>query len=65
MISQTCKNDLPESRRREIFFVLVGGQDLQMSVAESRQMVCERFDVDESLVRLIEREGLDHQWPPL
>jgi hypothetical protein len=30
---------LPEETRREIFAVLVAGQDAEMSVGESRQMV--------------------------
>jgi len=62
---QWCNKDLPEARRREIFRMLVGGQDLQMGVAESRLMVCEWFGVNEHQVRQIEEEGLDREWPPL
>jgi len=55
----------PESRRKEIFLALVEAQDGGASVAESRNLVAERFGVDEHEVRRIEREGLDHGWPPL
>ena len=34
-------------------------------VARSRRLIAERFSVAESLVRAIEEEGLDHEWPPL
>jgi NADH:ubiquinone oxidoreductase subunit E len=55
----------PESRRKEIFQALVDAQDQEMSVAQSRKFVAERFGVTESQVRRIEQEGLDHEWPPL
>jgi hypothetical protein len=56
---------LPESRRKEIFLALVEAQDNEMSPAESRSAVAERFGVSEGRVREIEREGLDNDWPPL
>ena len=56
---------LPESRRKEIFLALVEAQDQAMTVAQSRKAIAERFGVSESQVRHIEREGLDHDWPPL
>jgi hypothetical protein len=56
---------LLEERRKEIFLALVDAQDHEMSVAQSRKLIAERFGVDESQVRDIEREGLDNQWPPL
>jgi hypothetical protein len=56
---------LPEERRKEIFRVLVEAQDQEMSVAQSRRQVAERFGVTEAQVREIEREGLDQVWPPL
>ena len=64
MSGQRGNRDLPEPRRREIFRMLVGGQDLQMGVAESSRMVCEHFGVNEGLVRQIEEEGLEGRWPP-
>jgi len=54
-----------EDRRKEIFLALVDAQDHQMDVAQSRSFVVQRFNVSESLVRQIEREGMDKKWPPL
>ena len=56
---------LPESRRKEIFLALVDAQDKEMTVAQSRRLISERFGLEESQIRDIEREGLDNQWPPL
>jgi Sigma-70, region 4 len=56
---------LPEPHRKEIFLALVEAQDNEMSPAESRKAVAERFGVSEGRVREIEREGLDNGWPPL
>lgn len=55
---------LSEDRRREIFVAVVEAQD-QMTVAQSRKLIAERFGISESQVRNIEREGIDQQWPPL
>jgi hypothetical protein len=49
----------------ELFLALVEAQDGQMSVAQSRTAVADRFGVSEQQVRQIEREGLDGNWPPL
>jgi hypothetical protein len=56
---------LSEDRRKEIFLALVDAQDHEMSVAQSRQLMTQRFGVNESQVRQIEREGMAQQWPPL
>jgi len=56
---------LTEDRRKEIFLALVEAQDQAMDVAQSRKLVAERFGIGESQVRLIEREGMDNDWPPL
>ena len=56
---------LTESRRKEIFLALVDAQDHEMTVAQSRKLIAERFGLHENQVRDIEREGLDNQWPPL
>jgi hypothetical protein len=56
---------LSEKRRREIFLALVKAQDQKLGVAESRQLVAQRFGVSEVQVRWIENEGLDLKWPPL
>ena len=56
---------LTEPRRKDIFLALVDAQDREMSPAESRKAVAERYGVSEGQVRQIEREGLDNSWPPL
>ena len=55
----------PIDRRREIFLALVELQDRDVPVAQSRKMIAERFQLSDSEVWLIEREGLDNNWPPL
>jgi hypothetical protein len=57
--------ELPEPQRKEIFLALVDAQDHDMNVAQSRQLVMERFGLSEGQLRQIEREGMDNQWPPL
>jgi hypothetical protein len=57
--------ELAEDRRKEIFLAIVEAQDQEMDVEQSRRIVIERFGVNESQVRLIEREGMDNDWPPL
>jgi hypothetical protein len=59
------QDGLSEERRKEIFLALVEAQDGEMSVAQSRAAMGERFGLSESQVRQIEREGLDNAWPPL
>ena len=56
---------LTEPRRKEIFLALVEAQDQEMTVAQSRKLIADRFHLQESDIRDIEREGLDNQWPPL
>lgn len=56
---------LTEPRRKEIFLALVEAQDHEVGVAQSRKLIAERFQISESQVRDIEREGIDQQWPPL
>ena len=65
MTPQNGKESPPESRRKEIFLALVDAQDQKIGVAKSRKLMVERFGVTENDVCLIEREGLDNQWPPL
>ncbi len=65
MSDENVVEELSESRRKEIFQALVEAQDQAMSVAQSRQVIEERFGVSDAQLREIEREGLDNQWPPL
>ena len=65
MPDSQAEQSLSESRRKEIFLALVDAQDHEMTVAQSRQLIGERFGLEPNQVRDIEREGLDNQWPPL
>ena len=65
MTKDQSPEQLTEDRRKEIFLALVDAQDHKMDVSQSRRLIVERFEVSESQVRQIEREGLDSQWPPL
>ena len=65
MSPQHGGQELPEPRRQEIFRLLVVAQDLDMSVAESRQMLVETRGLTHCQVIQIEQEGLAGRWPPL
>jgi len=65
MTQDNAVNQLTENRRKEIFLAIVEAQDHEMDVAQSRKFVGQRFEVSESQVRQIEREGMALQWPPL
>ena len=65
MSAQEVERLPPDARRREIFRLLVTAQDLEMTVAESRQMVVNMWGLSEVQVIQIEREGLAGKWPPL
>ena len=49
----------------EVFRALVDAQDGDMTVEQSRQAVAEQYGITEQVLRRIEREGLDGNWPPL
>jgi hypothetical protein len=48
-----------------IFRALVEAQDRGASVYQSRKAVAGQFGITDSILRLIEQEGLEHAWPPL
>ena len=58
-------DDLPDSRRRELFVALVAAQDSGLGVRSSRQAVSQQCGVDAETVAEVEEEGLDEGWPPL
>ncbi len=64
-MQQQVEEALPETRRKEIFLALVHTQDKRVGVARSRQVVAGQFGVSVDLIREIEEEGLDNEWPPL
>jgi hypothetical protein len=55
----------PKSRRKEIFLALVEAQDQNVGLEQSRRLVTQQFGISEDQLREIEREGLEHEWPPL
>ena len=65
MPQQAIDKAVPESQRKEIFLAIVDAQDRDLTVAQSRVLVSEKFGINENQVRDIEREGLDNGWPPL
>jgi hypothetical protein len=56
---------ISEAMRREMFKVLVTGQDLDMSVEESRQMIADTYRLTLDDIIDIEKEGMRKRWPPL
>ncbi len=65
MSQRTLTPTLSEQRRKAIFRALVEAQDHGLDLTQSRRAVIERFGVTEGLLRDIEREGVENEWPPL
>jgi hypothetical protein len=65
MAQEGGHEQLSEDRRKEVFLALVDAQDHEINVAQSRTLVAKHFGVSESVIRQIEREGIELQWPPL
>jgi hypothetical protein len=64
MANSEADRPLSEAERKQIFLTLVQAQD-QMSVAQSRKEIVQRFGITDRQVRKIEQEGIDGEWPPL
>lgn len=57
---------LTVQQRKDIFRSLVVTQDAGlMSVSESMDHVAKQFKITEKLLRQIQDEGIDKEWPPL
>jgi hypothetical protein len=56
---------LPMERRMEIFQAVVEMQEQGIDTVVARLRVAKRFDVTVRVVRCIEEEGLQEEWPPL
>ena len=65
MLPENGGRQLAEERRKEVFRAIVDAQDREMGVVESRRMAIQQFGLNESQILLIEREGMDNNWPPL
>jgi hypothetical protein len=55
----------PLPQRMEIFKALVEAQDQRLNVRQSRKAISDQFGISEKLIKQIEDEGIDEQWPPL
>ena len=55
----------PLEQRKEIFKALVEAQDQKLNVRQSRKAVSDQFGISEKLIKQIEDEGIDEEWPPL
>lgn len=64
-MSNGTENTRTEEFRKEVFFALVEAQDQNIPVKESRDAVAGRFGLTSNQVQVIEREGIEGQWPPL
>jgi len=54
-----------ESKRRAFFAELIRLQDKGYTVAASRALVAKQFKVSPAVVRAVEDEGMEKDWPPL
>lgn len=57
---------LTVQQRKSIFEVLVSTQDTGgVTVVESKKQVAAQFHITKEQLDLIEKEGVDKDWPPL
>jgi hypothetical protein len=64
-MSEDQPAEIPVEQRQSIFMKLVELQDEGLTVSASVTEAARLFNIPESRVKEIEREGLDNQWPPL
>ena len=65
MTSQERTEAVAIDIRKSIFLAVLESQDGGTSVAQSRADTARQFSVTVDVVKEIEREGIDQQWPPL
>jgi hypothetical protein len=61
---------LTVQQRKSIFLALVSAQDAApsggaLSVIESKKTIAQQYEITPEQLALIEKEGLDKEWPPL
>ena len=57
---------LTVQERKSIFHALVSAQDANtLTVMESKKQVAAEFHITKEQLDLIEREGVEKDWPPL
>jgi hypothetical protein len=57
--------NIPEDRRREIFYQLVVLREAGLADRSSREWIARQHAVGVEVVEAVEREGQEKQWPPL
>ena len=55
---------LTVQQRKSIFRTLVDTQDTGLAVGESKKQVAAQFHITKEQLDLIEKEGVDKDWPP-
>ena len=56
---------LTVQQRKSIFLALVSAQDEKMPIPESKKTIAQQYEITPEQLALIEKEGLDKEWPPL
>ncbi len=56
---------LTVKQRQSIFHALVEVQDQGLNVIDSKKKVAAEFQLSREQLDLIEKEGVDKDWPPL
>jgi len=56
---------LTVQQRKSIFHTLVSSQDEGLTVPESKKHVASQYHISKEQLDLIEKEGVDKDWPPL
>ena len=56
---------LTVKQRKSIFHALVSVQDSGASIPDSKKQVADQFRITKEQLDLIEKEGVDKDWPPL
>jgi hypothetical protein len=56
---------MPLALRKKLFRAIVETQDKGNDAVVTRRRVAKRFGVTEHVVRRIEEDGLEGEWPPL
>ena len=56
---------LTVKQRKSIFHALVETQDRGLAVADSKKQVATEYHLSREQLDLIEKEGVDKDWPPL
>jgi hypothetical protein len=56
---------LTVQQRKSIFHTLVATQDEGLNVPESKKQVASQYHISKEQLDLIEKEGVDKDWPPL